>query len=87
MLGTELPDIENVVRAKRPKRIPVVLTPEEALGILERLDDPDRLIAEFNYGSELQPRPLQPHLECNTSLPKRLTTPQRRTGTPKRQRG
>ena len=34
VLEIDLPNIENVERAKRPKRVPVVFTPEEARRVL-----------------------------------------------------
>ncbi|CAN5812763.1 integron integrase [soil metagenome] len=54
VLEVELPKIDNVVRAKRPKRVPVVLTPDETVGVLAQLNDPDRLIAGLMYGAGLR---------------------------------
>jgi integron integrase len=54
VLAIDLPDLENVVRARRPRRIPEVLTPDEIRRILESLPDPHRLIATLLYGSGLR---------------------------------
>jgi site-specific recombinase XerD len=44
VLQQPLPWIEDVVRAKRPERLPVVLTPEEVRAILGRLEGVARLV-------------------------------------------
>jgi integron integrase len=54
VLKIELPWLENVVRAKRPARIPVVLTPEEVTDLLSHLDGYFRIIAQLMYGSGLR---------------------------------
>jgi integron integrase len=54
VLDVDLPDIDNVVRAKRPQRVPVVLTPEEAVRVLDRMEGPDHLVAGLMYGSGLR---------------------------------
>lgn len=46
--------IEGVVRAQRPKRLPIVLSREEVHTILAQLDGPYRLIAEIQYGCGLR---------------------------------
>ena len=46
--------IEGVVRARRPKRLPVVLTKREVQLVLDRLDGTYRLIAQILYGSGLR---------------------------------
>jgi integron integrase len=51
VLRIELPDIEGVVRARRPKRLPVVLTREEVRAVLLELQPPHSLIAGILYGS------------------------------------
>ena len=37
-LGVELPWLDDVVRAKRPQYLPVVLTRDEVRAVLERLE-------------------------------------------------
>jgi integrase len=37
VLKQDLPWIENIERAKRPAKVPVVLTPEEARAIISKL--------------------------------------------------
>ena len=44
----------DVVRAKRPKRLPVVLTPEEVWRVLSRMRGAERLAAMLMYGSGLR---------------------------------
>ncbi|WP_088258233.1 integron integrase [Fimbriiglobus ruber] len=46
--------IAGVVRAHRPKRLPVVLTKPEVRLVLRQLDDPYRLVAHLLYGSGLR---------------------------------
>jgi len=44
----------DVVRAKRPRRLPVVMTPEEVWRVVEHLEGPCRLAALLMYGSGLR---------------------------------
>ena len=50
----ELPWLEGVVRAKRPQRIPVVLSPDEVRRVLDQLRETPRLIADLLYGSGMR---------------------------------
>ena len=54
VLGVELPWLDDLVRAKRPKRLPVVLTREEVRAILARLDGVPRPMAIIFYGAGLR---------------------------------
>jgi integron integrase len=54
VLGVELPLITGVERAKRPARVPVVLTREEAAQILAQMEGVYRLMAGLLYGSGLR---------------------------------
>jgi integrase len=54
VLNVDLPWLGNVVRAKRPKRLPVVLTRAEARRVLSHLDGQFLLIASLLYGSGLR---------------------------------
>lgn len=54
VLGLELPWLDNVERAKAPKRLPVVLTTVEVQAMLGRLDGVHWLIASLLYGSGLR---------------------------------
>jgi integron integrase len=54
VLGIELEQIEGIVHAKRPLRLPVVLTRGEVRAVLERLDGTPRLVAVLLYGSGLR---------------------------------
>ncbi len=46
--------IEGITRAKRPKTVPVVLTPDEAVKILSLLKEPYSLVVGLQYGSGLR---------------------------------
>jgi integron integrase len=54
VLCVEAPRLEGLVRAKQPRRLPVVLTPEEVRALLRRLDGPSLLVASLLYGSGLR---------------------------------
>lgn len=54
VLEIELPWLDDVVRAKRPARMPVVLTKREVQGIMARLRSPSDLIVQLLYGSGLR---------------------------------
>lgn len=54
VLGMELPWMENLVRAKRPRRIPVVLSVEEVTRLLLALEGPCWLMAGLLYGSGMR---------------------------------
>ena|SRR5688572_2734458 len=51
VLGLELPWLSDVVRAKRPVHLPVVLTRSEVQSLLARLDGTIWLVASMLYGS------------------------------------
>lgn len=50
----DLPLIESVERAKRPQRVPVVLTPEEVKRVLANISGTNHLIASLLYGAGLR---------------------------------
>jgi len=54
VLERDLPWLEDVERAKSPKRLPVVLTQEEAQTVLSRLKGTHWLVAGLLYGSGLR---------------------------------
>lgn len=54
VLGVELPWLDDVVRAKRPVHLPVVLSREEIRAVLQRLDGVPRLMAVLLYGAGLR---------------------------------
>jgi integron integrase len=54
VLRAELPWLDDLVRAKRPQRLPIVLTREEVREIVGRLDGVPRLMALLLYGSGLR---------------------------------
>jgi integron integrase len=54
VLGRPLDRIGGVVRADRPKRLPVVLTRSEVRRLLGQLDGTYRLMGELMYGSGLR---------------------------------
>lgn len=54
VMNVDLPWIDDVVRARRPKRLPTVLTQEEAQRVVAHLAGVYRLIAGLLYGSGLR---------------------------------
>ena len=54
VLGRDLESMGGFVRAHKPRRLPVVLTPAEVRAVLERLDGSSRLVASLLYGSGLR---------------------------------
>lgn len=54
VLGKKIERLENVVRAKRPVRVPVVLSRQEVLSVLNRMSGTPRLMAMLLYGSGLR---------------------------------
>lgn len=54
ILEIDLPWLENVTRARRPKRLPVVLTVAEVRALLAQLDGTPWLVANLLYGSGLR---------------------------------
>src|SRR3984885_42380 len=54
VLDVELPWLENVIRASRPRRLPVVLSTTEVRSVLAQLDGTCWLIANLLYGSGLR---------------------------------
>jgi integron integrase len=53
-LELDLPWLDGIVRAKRPERLPVVLTREEVAAVLRPLTGVSRLMASLLYGSGLR---------------------------------
>lgn len=54
VLEVELPWLDQVVRAKRPIRLPVVLNPDEVRQLLARMDGVAGLMARLMYGTGLR---------------------------------
>ena len=54
VLGRRLEPIDGIVRARVPKRIPVVLTPSEVRAVLAEMSGAARLVASILYGSGLR---------------------------------
>ena len=54
VLHDPLPWIDEIVRADRPERVPVVLTPGEARDVLNELQGQPKLVAQLLYGSGLR---------------------------------
>ncbi|MFN9620109.1 MAG: hypothetical protein ACK55X_10400, partial [Synechococcaceae cyanobacterium] len=53
LLGRDL-ELERVVRARKKRRLPVVMTQAEVRQVLDRMDGVDRLVAELMYGGGLR---------------------------------
>ena len=54
VLGLDLPWLNEVVRAKRPARLPVVLTRREVALVLERMEGVHGLMARLLYGTGMR---------------------------------
>ena len=54
VLGQELPWLDGLVRAKRPQRVPTVLSRAEVTALLERMHGTPWLVAALLYGSGLR---------------------------------
>ncbi len=54
VLGKEIGWMENLERAKRPERLPIVLTETEVLNVLARLEGRNWLMASLLYGAGLR---------------------------------
>jgi len=54
VLGRNVPQLAELVRARKPRRLPVVLTPAEVRAVLERINGVPRLVAGLLYGSGLR---------------------------------
>ncbi len=54
VLARPLGDLSEVVRAKRPQRLPVVLTRDDVATVLQHVRPPHRLVARLLYGSGLR---------------------------------
>ena len=54
VLNQPLRQIEGVVRARRPRRLPVVLTRREVRAVLDELNGTPRLVCTLLYGSGLR---------------------------------
>lgn len=54
VLDVELPWLDELVRARRPKRLPIVLTRSEVAALLNALEGRERLMAAMMYGGGLR---------------------------------
>ena len=54
VLGIDLPWMDDIVRARRPRRLPVVLTREEIHALLSHLEGTHALMARLMYGTGLR---------------------------------
>jgi integron integrase len=54
VLGTPLGEIGEAVRAKRPQKLPVVFSHEEAMAVIRELPEPYTLMASLLYGAGLR---------------------------------
>ena len=54
VLGVDLPWLDDVVRAKRPQYLPVVLTRDETRAVLQQLTGVPRIMAFLLYGAGLR---------------------------------
>ena len=54
VLELEMPQLDNVQRAKKPQRLPTVLSPEEVRQVLSQLDGKYWIAGNLLYGSGLR---------------------------------
>ncbi len=54
VIGREVGDLGEVIRARKPKRLPVVMTRDEVKAVLANLSGSDWLIASLLYGAGLR---------------------------------
>jgi integron integrase len=54
VLQQPFPDLENLIRARRPRRLPVVMTRAEVKAVLGRLHGTPRLVATILYGTGMR---------------------------------
>ena len=54
VLGIDLPWLDNVTRAKRPQRLPVVMTRDEVHAVLDRMEGGYGLMARLLYGTGMR---------------------------------
>jgi integron integrase len=54
VLGVDLPWITGIEHAKRPSKLPIVLTRDEVMRVLGRLDGTHRIIGQLLYGAGLR---------------------------------
>jgi integron integrase len=54
VLGGDVGNLEGVVRARQPKRLPVVFTVAEVRAVLQQLKGTEHLVAQMLYGSGLR---------------------------------
>jgi len=54
VLEVDLPWLDGIVRAKRPQRLPVVLSRDEVRAVLRRLEGAPRMMAYLLYGAGLR---------------------------------
>jgi integron integrase len=54
VLEKPFPDLERLIRAKKPKRLPTVMTRDEVRRVLNRMSGTNRVIATLLYGSGMR---------------------------------
>ena len=54
VLGVDLPWLDEVVQARRPQRLPVVLTPSEVRDLLLHVQGPTGLVVQVLYGTGMR---------------------------------
>ena len=54
VLGRDLPWLDTLARAKKPRNLPVVLSRDEVHALLDQLDGPRHLMASLLYGAGLR---------------------------------
>ena len=73
VLHIELPQTIDAIRAKRPQRLPTVMTSQEALMVIAAMSGPYQLMAKLLYGAGLR------LVECVSLRVQEVDFPQRQT--------
>ena len=73
VLGADLPWLDGITTAKRPQRLPVVLTRDEVAAVIDRMSGTNALLARVLYGSGLRLMEAV-RLHSQAALPNRLST-------------
>ena len=72
VLGRDLPWMESIVRAKRPPRLPVVLTASEVRAVLAQMEGTRWLIASLLYGTGMRVMGLAVRVSVEAALARSL---------------
>ncbi|MBV5336303.1 phage integrase N-terminal SAM-like domain-containing protein, partial [bacterium] len=84
VLGVQLGWLDGVTRAKRPERVPVVMTRQEVALVLQQMQGRDWLMASLMYGTGLR---LMECVQLRTSTARAIRSPGGSSGITSTRRG